>query len=52
MQTLDAICGVSATTGFLPTATGYAIVEANPANWSRMALLFGACRTGASNLRN
>jgi DNA polymerase V len=30
MQTLDAICGVSATTGLLPTATGYAVVEANP----------------------
>lgn len=30
MQTLDAICGVSATTGLMPTATGYAVVEANP----------------------
>ena len=30
MQTLDAICGVSATTGLLPTETGYAVVEANP----------------------
>ncbi|WP_354690427.1 hypothetical protein [Phytobacter sp. RSE-02] len=29
MQTLDAICGVSATTGLMPTATGYAVVEAN-----------------------
>lgn len=30
MQTLDAICGVSATTGVMPTSTGYAVVEANP----------------------
>ncbi len=30
MQTLDAICGVNATTALLPTATGYAVVEANP----------------------
>lgn len=30
MQTLDAICGVSATTGLMPTTTGYAVVEANP----------------------
>lgn len=29
-QTLDSICGVSATTGLMPTATGYAVVEANP----------------------
>lgn len=31
MQTLelDAICGVSATTGLMPTATGYAVVEVN-----------------------
>lgn len=29
MQTLDAICGVSATTGLMPTATGYAVFEAN-----------------------
>ncbi|RDT54002.1 hypothetical protein DXF93_14535 [Escherichia coli] len=30
MQTLDAICGVSATTGLLPTATGYAVVDSSP----------------------
>jgi DNA polymerase V len=30
MQTLDAICGVTATTGLMPTANGYALVEANP----------------------
>ncbi|VTP14674.1 hypothetical protein PUATCC27989T_02540 [Phytobacter ursingii] len=30
MQTLDSICGVSATTGLMPTANGYAVVEANP----------------------
>lgn len=30
MQTLDAICGVSATTGLMSTANGYALVEANP----------------------
>lgn len=30
MQTLDSICGVSATTGVMPTSTGYAVVEANP----------------------
>lgn len=29
-QTLDSICGVSATTGLMPTANGYALVEANP----------------------
>ncbi|SFD73921.1 hypothetical protein SAMN05216563_1012 [Phytobacter palmae] len=29
-QTLDSICGVSSTTGLMPTATGYAVVEANP----------------------
>lgn len=29
MQTLDAIFGVSATTGLTPTATVYAVVEAN-----------------------
>lgn len=30
MQTLDAICGVNATTGVMPTSTGYAVVDANP----------------------
>ncbi|AUV01608.1 hypothetical protein TUM17576_13120 [Enterobacter hormaechei] len=30
MQTLDNLCGVNASTGLLPTATGYAVVEANP----------------------
>lgn len=29
-QTIDSICGVSTTTGLMPTATGYAVVEANP----------------------
>ena len=29
-QTLDSICGVSATTGLMSTATCYAVVEANP----------------------
>ncbi|MDC0728528.1 hypothetical protein POH93_24500 [Phytobacter diazotrophicus] len=30
MPTIDAICGVNATTGLMLTATGYAVVEANP----------------------
>ncbi|MDM2798237.1 MULTISPECIES: hypothetical protein [unclassified Citrobacter] len=30
MQTLDAICGVNASTGLLPTASGYAVVDPNP----------------------
>ena len=30
MQTLDVICGVNANTGLMPTATGYAVVDANP----------------------
>ena len=30
MQTLDAICGVSATTGVMPTSTGYAVVDSSP----------------------
>ncbi|QIH63373.1 hypothetical protein CRX67_09715 [Enterobacteriaceae bacterium A-F18] len=46
MQTLDAICGVSATTGLLPTATGYAVVEANPGKLEQGCLvvisLYGA----------
>lgn len=29
-QTLDSICGESATTGLMPTANGYALVEAKP----------------------
>lgn len=31
LKTLDSICGVSATTGLMPTATGYAVVDSNPA---------------------
>lgn len=46
MQTLDAICGVSATTGLMPTATGYAVVEANPGKLEQGCLvvisLYGA----------
>lgn len=46
MQTLDAICGVSATTGLLPTETGYAVVEANPGKLEQGCLvvisLYGA----------
>lgn len=46
MQTLDAICGVSATTGLMPTATGYAVFEANPGKLEQGCLvvisLYGA----------
>lgn len=46
MQTLDAICGVSATTGLMPTATGYVVVEANPGKLEQGCLvvisLYGA----------
>ena len=45
-QTLDSICGVSATTGLMPTATGYAVVEANPGKLEQGCLvvisLYGA----------
>lgn len=29
-QTLDSLCGVNASTGLLPTAAGYAVVDSNP----------------------
>jgi DNA polymerase V len=50
MQTLDAICGVSATTGLLPTATGYAVVEANPGKLEQDALSFCLCMVVSSLL--
>ena len=45
-QTLDSICGVGATAGLMPTATGYAVVEANPGKLEQGCLvvisLYGA----------
>lgn len=29
-QTLDSLCGINAKTALMPTANGYAVVEANP----------------------
>lgn len=29
-QTLDSLCGVSSSTGLMPTSTGYAVVDSNP----------------------
>lgn len=46
MQTLDAICGVSATTGVMPTSTGYAVVDSSPGKLEQGCLvvisLYGA----------
>lgn len=45
-QTIDSICGVSTTKGLMPTATGYAVVEANPGKLEQGCLvvisLYGA----------